>query len=580
MQTDVTAQVPPAERDDAAPPKKGLGVTRWTILSLLALGWVAGVFWRLWLGHRVGYPIGHADEDSYLNAARAIAGGPGGFSSETPLFRRIGYPMFISPAFALGLDFSDAYRVVQVLNAIANAATLPLAYLLGRRMFRLDQWRALAAAFAAATLPAAIFWSIVAMTDSVLAPMLLGWLLAVHWWLRAPDRKRAAIVAGIMTGLLYTIHVRGTILTGIYFGLLLLLLVRRRAGWRAVSLSAVPVVVLAVLNQVVILLLGDKVELRGDIVGAGTIEVLTSSNRLQVFFASIGTNLWYLCVVSFGLAGIGWAVGGLEIWRRKRDVPYRWTTGLALVSTAGVTVGSALVMAGLVNTNADAIYTRYVQMFVPFWLLFGFATLLGSDLRTALRAAVLPVLVFLAGGALLVYRLHYVAAHGHHLSYGAFGGPDLISITAGWSGFRPLVGSAIGLFGCAVLVAGTRFRRLAGPLAAAIVVANVATMVVMREHIVNPLGDKVDLAVHLRDLGVGPKDKVAITTLINAPMYYSLYHEVTWMAIESHEVPPPDVNVMLTRWLPNSKKDWHGTQFGFRRIGGSTTQHWAVWRRQ
>lgn len=577
--TDMTTDSRPTTVADAASPAPGRGSTRWVIIAVLALGWLAGVLWRLWLGHPLTHPVAHTDEDSYMNVARAIAGGPGGFSSETPLFRRIGYPLFVSPAYAFGLDFTESYRIVQVLNAIVNAATLPLAYLLGRRMFRLEKWPAVAAAFAAGTLPAAVFWSLVGMTDSVMAPLLLGWLLAIHWWVASPARKWAAVSAGTMTGLLYMVHIRGTILAVVFLAFLVFLVIRRRAGARMAALSAVPLIVLIALNQVVITLLADKVYLRGDIVGGSTAEILTSGHRLQVLVALIGTNLWYLCVVTAGLAGIGWVVSALEIWRPTRDAAYRWTAGVALFSTFGVAVGSAVILAGLPTPSGDAIYTRYVQMFVPFWLLLGFAALLNAKLRASVKYAVLPVLVLALGGGLIAFRLWYANNHGDRLAYGAFGGSDIITMTASWSRFRPLVGAAIGLMGLVILLAGVRLRKLAVPMLVAIVLANGVTMMVMRDHTLKPIGASASPAMSLSSLGVGPGDRVAFAPKVPNPAYYSFYHEVQWFDVVVVPEPPADVNVMIGAWALSPARDFDGTKYGFRLLGESRTEHWAVWRR-
>ncbi|MEK8106873.1 hypothetical protein NKG94_20240 [Micromonospora sp. M12] len=92
---------------------------------LLVVGWALGVAWRMWLSRHIVLPIAHTDEDSYLNTARALAGGPGGFSSENDLLRRVGYPMLISPAFLGDRDFADSYRLVQLINAMVNSALLP-----------------------------------------------------------------------------------------------------------------------------------------------------------------------------------------------------------------------------------------------------------------------------------------------------------------------------------------------------------------------------------------------------------------------------------------------------------------------
>lgn len=578
----MTADVMPSPQRETVTADQGPSRTRWIIIAILALGWLAGVLWRLWLGHPITHPIGHADEDSYMNAARAIAGGPGGFSSETPLFRRIGYPLIVSPAFLFGLDFATSYKIVHVINAALSALTLPLAYLLARRMFGLTTWVALAAAFVSATIPAGVFWSLVGMTDSIMAPIVLGWFLAIHWWLGEPGRKAAALSAGVLTGVLYMVHIRGTILVAVYFAFLALLLFRRRASWRTAGLSLVPLVLLVVLNQVVIMLVGDKVHLRGDIVGGGTLEVFTSGQRLQILVASFGTNLWYMCVVTAGLAGLAWAVSAVEMFRPARDAAFRWTAGVALFSTLGVTFGSALILAGLNNHTVDAIYSRYVQVFVPFWILAGFAVLVDSKLRALLKYAIVPVLILVVGGALIALRLEHVADQGGRLLYGAFGGPDIMTISAGFKSFRPYVASAIGLAGLAVFVAATRLRRLTIPLLALAVVANGMTMSVMRDHVMEPLGNKFTMPVDLAKLGVGPGDEVSYTKRLSNEAYYVLYHDVYWteMTPLADDQPPATVDVVIGRYYPDQTLNWDGTKYGFTLLQGSAKGRFGVWRRQ
>ncbi|MEU8814527.1 hypothetical protein [Actinoplanes sp. NPDC048796] len=582
----MTTEVMPTVQRDATAAKESSGRLRWAIIGALVLGWLAAFVWRLWLGHPITHPVAHTDEDSYMNAARAIAGGPGGFSSETPLFRRVGYPLLVSPAFLFNLDFATSYKIVQVINAAISALTLPLAYLLARRMFGLKTWVALAAGVVAVTMPAGTFWSLVGMTDAVMAPLLLGWFLAVHWWLGDTTRKGAAITVGALTGALYMVHVRGTILAAVYFAFLAFLIYRRKATWRLAALSVVPLVLLVALNQIIIVLLGDKVHIRGDIVGGGTLEVFTSAQRLQVFFGSLGTNIWYMCVVTAGLAGIGWALATFEMFRPKRDVAFRWTGGLALFSTLGVALGAALILAGLVDTNADAIYSRYVQAFVPFWIVFGFAVVVRSSLREVAKYAVVPVLVLGAGGALIAYRLHYVAEQGHKLSYGVFGGPDIMTITGGYANFRPLVGTAIGLAGLAVIVALTRFRRLAIPVLVLIVAANLVTMSVMRDRLIQALGDKFSTAIDLKKLGVGPGDKVALSTRMTNEGYFVMYHDVYWQEVgflPKSGLPPADVDVVIGRYIPSYPDyTWNGTKYGFKLLQstGAADGQVGVWRRQ
>ncbi|MEU4622562.1 hypothetical protein AB0G04_21670 [Actinoplanes sp. NPDC023801] len=578
MTTDVT----PAPHRGTTAAKPAPDRTRAVIITILAVGWLAGVLWRLWLGNPITHPIAHTDEDSYMNAARAIAGGPEGFSSETPLFRRIGYPLLVSPAFLFGLDFATSYKIVHVVNAMISALSLPLAYLLGRRMFGMGTRLALAAAFAAATIPAGVFWSLVGMTDSIMAPLMLAWFLAIHRWLGDTGRKGPAITAGLLTGVLYTVHIRGTILLAVYLAFLAFLVFRRLANVRAAALSLVPVMLLIVLNQVVILLVGDRVHLRGDIVGGGTLAVFTDSQRLQVFVAAVGTNIWYMCVVTAGLAGLAWVAATLEMFRPARDAAYRWTAGVALFSTIGTALGAALILAGLVGLPADAIYSRYVQVFVPFWLLFGFAVLADSRLRALVRYAIVPVLVLAVGGAIIAFRLRYVAGQGHRLGYGLFGGPDIITITAGWKGFRPLVGTAIGLTGLVVLLAVTRLRRLVIPVLALVVALNFVTMAVMRDRLIEPIAARYTLPIDLTALGVGPGDSVGFTDDMTHEGYFVLYHDVYWTELtQLADDTNPGVDVVIGRYYPGVPFHWDGTRYGYELLGASQADgQVAIWRRR
>ncbi|GAA0507663.1 hypothetical protein Ade02nite_50060 [Paractinoplanes deccanensis] len=547
------------------------------------LGWLAGVLWRLWLGQPLTHPIAHTDEDSYLNVARALAGGPGGFSSETPLFRRAGYPLLIAPAYLLGSDFAATYKIIQIVNAAVSALSLPLAYLLARRMFGLGRWAGLAAAFAAATVPAGVFWSLVGMTDAIMAPLLLGWFLAMHWWLRDAGRKRAAVTVGLLTGILYAVHIRGTILLAVYLGFLALALWRRRVPVRLAGLSLVPVALSAALNQAIILWLGDKVHLRGDIVGAGTLEVFTDADRLRVFAGSFGTNVWYMCVVTAGLAGLAWTVSAVEMLRPARDAAFRWTAGLALAGTFAVTAGAALILAGLPG-DGDALYSRYVQAFVPFWLLFGVAALINEAAllrKPVLRYTVVPVLLLVAGGLFVAYRLRYAAEHGQRLGYGTFGGPDLITVTAGWARLRPYAGTVIALAGLAVLVLLTRLRALVIPALALIVAANAVTMSVMRDRLVEPLGERFSTPIDLAALGVGPGDRVALGGGMTREGYFVMYHEVYWQDLAHVPAgePPADVDVVIGRYAPGVT--WDGAAYGFVLLQASPKKgQIAVWRRQ
>ncbi|PZF97566.1 glycosyltransferase family 39 protein [Micromonospora deserti] len=552
---------------------------RWVVPLLLVLGWLLGVAWRMWLARHLTLPIAHTDEDSYLNTARALAGGPGGFSSENGPLRRVGYPMLISPAFLGERDFTASYRLVQLINAMVNATLLPLAYLLGRRLLGLRRRHALVAAVAAATLPAAAFYASVAMIDAVLAPLVVAWLLAVHRWVDRPGPLAAATV-GLLVGAFHLLHSRGLVIVAVHAGLVLLLLARRRIRPAAVLAAVLPVLALALVNEAGIRLLGDRVYLLGDPPGGGTLQAVASGRGMLRLVAAVGTQLWYLVVITFGLAGVAWAAAVRELRRPERGDAARWTVGVALVTTVGVAGGASVILAGITSKPLDAIYGRYVQMLGPFWLLVGVGVLLTAAYRVLLRRTAVVVALLVVGAALISARLAYVAARGNSLRYGGFGAPDLMALTGGWREFRPLTGAAVGVAAVLVLVAAVRVPRLRVPVLAALVAVNLATMQVISARLVRPMTAATAPTPLVADLGVRPGERVFASTGVHYILRFNLSHQVTWTDVRwFREEPPAAADVVLVRWAPGEPDDWDGGRYGFVRLGGNPEQHWAAWRR-
>ncbi|MEU8183319.1 glycosyltransferase family 39 protein [Micromonospora sp. NPDC049044] len=552
---------------------------RWLVPLLLVVGWVLSVAWRMWLSRHIVLPIAHTDEDSYLNTARALAGGPGGFSSENDLLRRVGYPMLISPAFLGDRDFTDAYRIVQLINAMANSTLLPLAYLLARRLLRLPRPYALLGALAAATLPATAFYAGIAMIDTVMAPLVVGWLLAVHRWIERPG-PRAAATVGLLVGGFHLLHSRGLVIVAVHAGLVVLLFVRRRISPPTVLAALLPVLAMALVNAAVIRYLGDKVYLLGSTPGGGTVDAVASVQGVVRVGAGVTTQLWYLVVITFGMAGVAWAAAVRELWRPRHGDAARWTMGVALVVTVGVAGGASVILAGITGKPLDAIYGRYVQMLAPFWLLVGLGVLLTAGHRVVLRRAAVAVALLVGGGALIAVRLAYVASQGHRLRYGGFSAPDLAALTGGWREMRPVLGSLVGIGGCLLLVAAVLLPRLRLPMLGVLVVANLVTMQVIEQRIVRPAVARTSPTPRVADIGVRPGERVWASTGVHYVMRFNLSHQVNWTDVRwFDEQPPAAAQVVFASWAPGQPDDWDGTAYGFVRLGGNPVQHWAAWRR-
>ncbi|MET8549523.1 hypothetical protein [Micromonospora zamorensis] len=552
---------------------------RWVVPLLLVAGWVLSVAWRMWLSRHIVLPIAHTDEDSYLNTARALAGGPGGFSSENDLLRRVGYPMLISPAFLGDRDFTDSYRLVQLINAMVNSTLLPLAYLLGRRLLRLRRSYALLGAVAAATLPATAFYAGVAMIDTVMAPLVVAWLLAVHRWIERPGRLAAATV-GLLVGGFHLLHSRGLVIVAVHAGLVLLLFARRRINPPAILAALLPVLAMALVNAAAIRYLGNKVYLLGSTPGGGTVEAVASAQGVVRVSVGVATQLWYLVVITFGMAGVAWAAAVRELWRPRHGDAVRWTMGVALVVTVGVAGGASVILAGITGKPLDAIYGRYVQMLAPFWLLVGLGVLFTAGRRVVLRRAAVAVALLVGGGALIAVRLAYVASRGHRLRYGGFSAPDLVALTGGLREMRPVIGSLVGIAGCLLLVATALVPRLRMPVLGVLVVVNLVTMQVIDHRIVRPAVASTAPTPRVADVGVRPGERVWASTGVHYVTRFNLSHQVTWTDVRwFSERPPAAAQVVFARWAPGQADDWDGTAYGFVRLGGNPVQHWAAWRR-
>jgi hypothetical protein len=557
----------------------GLRDPRRLIILALVLGYVANVAWRLWLDRGIHVPIAHTDEDSYLNPARVLGGGPGGFSSGNGILRRAGYPLLISPAFWFAHDFFFQYRIVQVINALLNSTVLPLAYLLLRRVLNVSRWPAFAIALAAATMPAAVFYATSALTDVVMAPLTLAWFLLLYLWLRTPERTWLAIGTGAVVGAFYTIHVRGLVIVGVYVLITAYLAVRGHLPRRKFWQSMAAMVAVCALNYVLLFLLRHKLQLVGNPPGSSTLTALVHAGGLSKFLGSAVAQLWYLLVVTFGLAGVGWLAALREFRRPTRDSAYRWTMISALLATIATALGAAFILASVVG-NHDAIYARYVSMLVPFWLCVGLAVLYTLTTRAAVRAWVFTVAVVGVLGVLTALRVWHAAHQGRPLAYGGFGAVELEPLTNGWSELKAITGTIVAIVGLALIIALARSPRLRVALIGLIVVVNLWSMNWLNTRFESAVVARSTWSPTLSALGVHAPDRVASTYGFDYVLRINMAHEVTWTAVVNfQEKPPANADVVIARWHPGQPDDWDGTQYGLHRVGGNADQGWAVWRR-
>ncbi len=126
-------------------------------------------------GFRAG-PLLVADEAGYLTNARVLIGGVAGQLTIAPFYRG-GYSLLLAPLLALHVSPALTYHLILAVNALLAASLVPLLYLLLTRSFRLAPQAAVAGSIVGAAYPSVTLLSQVAMSENLLAPLFVVWLI-------------------------------------------------------------------------------------------------------------------------------------------------------------------------------------------------------------------------------------------------------------------------------------------------------------------------------------------------------------------------------------------------------------------
>jgi hypothetical protein len=197
---------------EGAAPRAPRRWSRWWALWLV-LGYLAQVALRVWLSRSQTVPLANPDESAYLVIARVLAhaGAASDFSYGT--LYQSGYPLLLVPIYWFTSNSVIVYHATMVVNAVVNAALMPLAYLAFRRL-SVRRWIAFAGAAVAAVVPEGVFYTQYALSDAIFPVVVLAWLLTVHTWLTARSRRAAygaAVGSALLAGYAYAVHPRGLV---------------------------------------------------------------------------------------------------------------------------------------------------------------------------------------------------------------------------------------------------------------------------------------------------------------------------------------------------------------------------------
>ena len=201
-----------------------------------AWGWLAAIVvisfaFRAWLARGMVAPFIFVDELIYAELARSLADSGQRLVRDVPTTGYgIGYPLLISPAYALFDRLPDAYAAVKTINALLMSLAAVPAYLLARRL--VGEWWALAAAVLAVAIPSMAYTGTV-MTENAFYPLflLIAWQLA-----RVLERPTAVgqVLLLVLIAVAYTIRVQALVLVpaALTAPILLALFERRRSTLR------------------------------------------------------------------------------------------------------------------------------------------------------------------------------------------------------------------------------------------------------------------------------------------------------------------------------------------------------------
>lgn len=320
-------------------------------------------------------PLLVADEIGYLDNARAIAGGVPGQLEIAPFYRG-GYSLLIAPLVSLGSSPTFTYHLILIVNALLAAAVLPLLYILLTRFVGAPSTVAFWASLAGAVYPALTVLSQVAMSENLLFPLVLVWLIAFAGLVSRPSPRHEilwGVGLGVATGALWAVHTR--MVVALAFAVVALLWLGARRQLRPATVAAaLAVIALAVLGTHA---LDDF--LANHNYGGSTpdelserMDALGSAAGIRTVIANLVGQTWYLVVASFGLA----AVVALDFARRCRrrvaTEPPLPVVGILLTLTVLLLLISASAFPE--RTRPDMlIYGRYTEVVAPALVAVGLA---------------------------------------------------------------------------------------------------------------------------------------------------------------------------------------------------------------
>jgi hypothetical protein len=367
-------------------------------------------------------------------------------------FYQGGYALLLTPAYLISDDPATVYQLARWINAGLSGLVFPLGFLLLRRL-GVRRLHAGPLAWAAGVLPACTLYSGLALADTILPVLLLGWLLALDRFVRNASMPAAA-VASLLAAYASAAHMRGTIMLAVHVVVLAAYLLWRRAPartrWAAAAglgISFAGYLSGSLLNSRLL----DALYPTGqrDLTGILQDRLTHLDGQLWALSGGVG-QIWAMVCGTWGLAGVGLILVARTALTRG-DASDRILSCALLATTAGVAYASSAALPNELRIGNFA-YGRYLSFVAVAYSLVGLAALVSRKRVRHLYAGTAGLVAFTA----LWVRL-YGGDRLEHYDFYLWDLPEVGLLGGSYDHFRPAVTSLAACLLLAILWAMERW---------------------------------------------------------------------------------------------------------------------------